>query len=139
MISLFDKELMRMEQEVRDLKTAHNIPLGSLSFYQKSGTLTWTGDPIMVELYARVTLKSGESTEPFLEILFDTPKLENFTWAVTKGWENNGTLWQQAIAFVVLDTDRLNYLVTCSSDFDLVFKLYEDGDWIGDLPEEQFL
>lgn len=33
MISLFDRELMRMEQEVRDLKTIHQRGLGTTRFY----------------------------------------------------------------------------------------------------------
>lgn len=136
MISLFDKELIRMEKEVRDLKTAHNTPLGLLSFYRKSGTFTWAVDPFQLFIYVRVTIKAGESAEPFLEILHSTPGVEYFTQTITKGWENNGTMWQQIIAFLDFTSRSLNYLITCSSDFDLIFKQYEEGDWIGDLPPE---
>ena len=34
MIALFEKELMRMEKEVRDLKTAHQRGLGTTRFYE---------------------------------------------------------------------------------------------------------
>lgn len=45
MISLFDKELMRMEQEVRDLKTIHQRGLGTVRFFdaETSTTLTTNG------------------------------------------------------------------------------------------------
>ena len=136
MQALFEKELMRMEEEVRDLKTAHRISLGSLSFYRKSGTFTWATDPFQLFIYVRVTIKTGESAEPFLEILHSTPGVEYFTWATTKGWENNGTMWQQIITFLDFTSHSLDYLITCSSDFDLIFKEYEGrSDWIGDFPE----
>lgn len=136
MTSLFEKELIRMEEEVRDLKTAHRISLGSLSFYRKSGTFTWATDPFQLFIYVRVTIKTGESAEPFLEILHSTPGVEYFTWATTKGWENNGTMWQQIITFLDFTSHSLDYLITCSSDFDLIFKEYEGrSDWIGDFPE----
>ncbi len=40
MISLFDKELMRMEQEVRDLKTIHQRGLGTTRFYTYEREIT---------------------------------------------------------------------------------------------------
>lgn len=40
MISLFDKELMRMEQEVRDLKTIHQRGLGTVKFFETETTAT---------------------------------------------------------------------------------------------------
>ena len=121
---------------MRDLKTAHRISLGSLSFYRKSGTFTWATDPFQLFIYVRVTIKTGESAEPFLEILHSTPGVEYFTWATTKGWENNGTMWQQIITFLDFTSHSLDYLITCSSDFDLIFKEYEGrSDWIGDFPE----
>ena len=36
MISLFDKELLEMEREVRDLKTIHQRGLGTTRFYSQS-------------------------------------------------------------------------------------------------------
>lgn len=138
MTSLFEKELMRMEQEVRDLKTAHNIPLGSLSFYQKSGSLTWDDTLLVHTVYVRVTLKPGESEEPFLEIIRYVNANDEFWLAgsATKGWENNGTMWQEIFYFALIDNKTINVEATCSSNFDWILKKYEDGDWVGDLPEE---
>lgn len=42
MISLFDKELLRMEQEVRDLKTIHQRGLGTVKFFETETTATLT-------------------------------------------------------------------------------------------------
>ena len=44
MISLFDLELKRMEQEVRDLKTIHQHGLGTTRFYVYDRTITIPGD-----------------------------------------------------------------------------------------------
>lgn len=137
MISLFDKELMRMEEEVRDLKTAHNISLGSLSFYQKSASLSWEGDGIGVPTYSRVTVKPGESEEPFIDIMAYSSAGDFFSISGSNGWENDGMMWQEISTVISFDlVNDATIVVTCSSDFDLIFKRYEEGDWIGGDPPE---
>lgn len=44
MISLFDKELIAMEREVRDLKTIHQRGLGTTRFYVYDREITIPGD-----------------------------------------------------------------------------------------------
>lgn len=44
MISLFDKELIAMEREVRDLKTIHQRGLGTTRFYVYDRAITIPGD-----------------------------------------------------------------------------------------------
>lgn len=44
MISLFDKELLAMEHEVRDLKTIHQRGLGTTRFYVYDRTITIPSD-----------------------------------------------------------------------------------------------
>lgn len=141
MISLFDKELMRMEQEVRDLKTAHDIPLGSVNFYSQKVTDSWSDSWLSHIYYYRVTLKAGEPIEPFIEFWFsktsgqDTDFLNN---TATNGWEQNGTMFQFLQNFFDFDTGGggMATKIVCSSNFDVLFKEYEEGDWIGDLPVE---
>lgn len=135
MISLFDKELMRMEEEVRDLKTAHRIPLGSVSFYQKTASYSWEGEQLGEMIYMRVIVKPGESTEPFIDILAYTSAGDFLSASYSNGWEDDGTMWQDLISVLAFQADDTTVVVTCSSDFDLIFKKYQDGDWVGDLPE----
>ena len=67
MISLFDLELKRMEQEVRDLKTIHQHGLGTTRFYVYDRTITIPGD--YYEWYFIGTVEDP-STIPMVAIPF---------------------------------------------------------------------
>ena len=54
MISLFDKELTRMEQEVRDLKTIHQRGLGTTRFYTYEREIEITDEYLLFFLQATV-------------------------------------------------------------------------------------
>lgn len=67
MISLFDKELLEMEREVRDLKTYCRHGLGNTRFYTKEMTIEAT----MANIYS-ITAETilGEPTPAFITIYF---------------------------------------------------------------------
>lgn len=71
MISLFDRELMRMEQEVRDLKTIHQRGLGTVKFFDAeiSTTLTSTASVLF-----QGTIASGEPANPLAISLVNFPE-----------------------------------------------------------------
>ena len=127
MISLFDKELMQLEREVRDLKTSHEIPLGALNFYAQSATvaITWVG------LYIRATIKEGELAYPYIQFYIDEENNHMITLHThLLSVENEGKIVQSYIS--LLTTATLNVRTICTSDFDMIAKPYEEGDWIGE-------
>ena len=131
MISLFDRELMRMEQEVRDLKTCHEIPVGSLNFYSKTGQATITGG-LAGDLYVRLTLKPGEPADPYAQAFIRSTDDGKFSeWVQYSSIENGGTLIQY-VFIVSPKTYEANAI--CSADFDLIVKEFEESDWVGEWP-----
>lgn len=74
MISLFEKELMRMEQEVRDLKTIHQRGLGTVRFYEASVSTTVNGSKTFT-----ANLATGEPSNPLaIGLTYGQAPLENF-------------------------------------------------------------
>ncbi len=71
MISLFDKELMRMEQEVRDLKTIHQRGLGTVKFFEAetAATLSTTAS-----VRFQGTIATGEPADPLAISLVSFPE-----------------------------------------------------------------
>lgn len=129
--SLFSRNLAYFRQELRDLKTSHPIAVGSLNFYQKSGTATTT--QFIWGIYVRMTVKPGEPLNPFAQVFFqrnDEAAIIDFI--QYQSIENNGEIIQYYFAVHIG-----SFIVSaiCSSDFDLIVKSYEDGDWIGEEPE----
>lgn len=69
MISLFDRELMRMEQEVRDLKTIHQRGLGTVKFFEAEVSAS-------ISSYTQFTanLEAGEPANPLAISLINAPE-----------------------------------------------------------------
>ena len=65
MISLFDRQLQRLEHEIRDLKTGHFIGVGTIEFYVKELDIEPTTD-LSIEL----TIAADEPLPPFLMVMF---------------------------------------------------------------------
>ena len=132
MQALFEKELIRMEQELRDLKTSHSIPVGSLNFYEHSGSAT-LGGGIAPLLYIRVTIDAGELAYPYTQVYVDeqsNSRLVDF--GQYQSIEQDGMI----IQFVYALSPRQTYNVRAisTSSFTLSVKPYEEGEWIGELP-----
>lgn len=68
MISLFDIELKRMEDELRDLKTSHPRALGLIRFYQY--TVNVDNVPSWTAFTVQAFVAEGESKAP-LFVTFD--------------------------------------------------------------------
>ena len=64
MISLFEKNLKRMQQELTDLKTVHQRGLGTIRFfqYEVSGTISQTSSYVI-----RADIVPGEIQHPFIQ------------------------------------------------------------------------
>lgn len=132
MQALFDKELIRMEQELRDLKTSHAIPVGSLNFYEHDGSAT-LGGGIAPVLYIRVTIDAGERAYPYTQVYVDEQSnsaLINFS--QYQSIEQDGMIIQFAYSLTGRRTYNVHAIST--SSFTLIVKPYEEGDWIGELP-----
>ena len=70
MISLFDRELIEMEREVRDLKTIHQRGLGATRFYKKSFTKTGASSGYH---NFRVQIYDGEPMPAIITAYINTP------------------------------------------------------------------
>lgn len=64
-MSLFDKTLIRIQQELRDLKTSHLIGAGTTQFFTRSITITPTTD-----LRVRLIIADDEPLPPFLAVIY---------------------------------------------------------------------
>lgn len=135
MASLFEKNLTRMKEELRDLKTNHNIPVGSLIFYSasKSVSLAQTAQ-IYGIIYIRITMKAGERANPYAQLYISEQSNQATTnWGNYFSVENDGMIYQFADALP--DGKTYDIKAISTSDFDFIAKEYENGDWIGVLPE----
>lgn len=65
MISLFDKELQRVEQELRDLKTSHKRGAGTTRFYTAEQTITLSNYGFAK---FQATVLEGEPSPAFISI-----------------------------------------------------------------------
>lgn len=130
MQALFDKELIRMEQELRDLKTSHAIPVGSLNFYEHSGSATLSSG-ISVGLYVRITNDAGERAYPYVQVYVDEQSNADIVnYSQEQSIEQDGEIMQ--FYFSLVGNKTYNARVISTSAFSLIVKQYEDGDWIGE-------
>lgn len=128
MTSLFDKELTEMEREVRDLKTAHDIPPGSLDFYRKSGTVT-TPSGLIMPVYVRVTNKPDEQAFSFQQVYFTrVGGAENYDWNAEIAYVQDGMIAQYY--YPLKGGTTYEFTVINTADFDLIVKNFENSDWI---------
>lgn len=78
MISLFDKELMQLEREVRDLKTIHKRGLGTVQFFTKTATYSLAAGQSVA---CTIILEDGEPTNPIcLAAVKASEPLSNFSY-----------------------------------------------------------
>lgn len=130
MQALFDKELIRMEQELRDLKTSHAIPVGSLNFYEHDGSATLSSG-ISVGLYVRITNDAGERAYPYVQVYVDEQSNADIVnYSQEQSIEQDGEIMQ--FYFSLVGNRTYNARVISTSAFSLIVKQYEDGDWIGE-------
>lgn len=130
MQALFDKELIRMEQELRDLKTSHAIPVGSLNFYEHDGSATLSSG-LSVGLYVRVTNDAGERAYPYVQVYVDEQSNADIVnYSQEQSIEQDGEIMQ--FYFSLIGNKTYNARVISTSAFSLIVKQYEDGDWIGE-------
>lgn len=132
MQALFEKELMRMEQELRDLKTSHAIPVGSLNFYEHNATVTG-GGLFAPALYVRITIDEGERAYPYTQVYVDGQSNSRIIdFGQFQSIEQDGTIIQ--FAYVLSESQPYNVRAISTSSFTLIAKPIEEGDWIGELP-----
>lgn len=130
MQALFDKELIRMEQELRDLKTSHAIPVGSLNFYEHDGSATLSSG-LSVGLYVRITNDAGERAYPYVQVYVDEQSNADIVnYSQEQSIEQDGEIMQ--FYFSLVGNKTYNARVISTSAFSLIVKQYEDGDWIGE-------
>ena len=130
MISLFDKELLEMEREVRNLKTAHDIPVGSLTFHEKSASVT-TPSGLIKPVYIRVTNNAGEMAYSYQQVyVVRAGGTENYDWEAEADYAQDGMVMQYYYPLKGGTTYTVKVINT--ADFDLIVKNYDDSDWIED-------
>lgn len=130
MNNLFDAELISAEREVRDLRTAHAIPVGSLNFYRKTATVT-TPAGLVQGVYIRVTNKEGEPNFSYQQVrVVRMNGAENYNWQSEVAYVRDGTIVQYYYPLKGGQTYEIS--VTNTSDFDLIAKNYENEDWLDD-------
>lgn len=89
MISLFEKELIAMERELRDLKTYCRHGLGNTRFYSKEMTIDCIGERIYT---FTATTKTGEPSPAFTTIYFSIPTPDTIYFTANEATETSRTL-----------------------------------------------
>lgn len=86
MRSLFEKNLVRMKSELRDLKTAHNRGLGTVKFFRYRISLTVSSSVTWMQ-YVKADIVSGEPGNPFVQALTrsSTGKYRAFDYDIISG------------------------------------------------------
>lgn len=67
MISLFERNLKRMQQELTDLKTVHQRGLGTIRFFRQ--TFTFTPSLAHKDYVLKGDIVAGEPERPFVQIV----------------------------------------------------------------------
>lgn len=67
MISLFERNLKRMKQELTDLKTVHQRGLGTIRFFRSE--FTFTPSIAHREYYIKGDIVAGEPERPFVQVI----------------------------------------------------------------------
>lgn len=130
MQALFDKELIRMEQELRDLKTSHAIPVGALNFYEQDASVT-LGAGIAPGLYVRITIDAGERPFPYAQVFASEQNNQRAAdFYQEQSIEQDGEIIQLYLSLSGNKTYNVRAIST--SAFTLIAKQYEDSDWIGE-------
>jgi hypothetical protein len=128
---LFSRNLAYFRQELRDLKTSHAIAVGSLDFYKNSASAYSTGY-FGQGIYVRITIKAGEPANPYAQVFIrktDDARFGNLL--QYQSIENDGTIIQY---YFLVSEGTYEASAICTSDFDIIVKQYQDGDWIGEEP-----
>lgn len=66
MQALFEKNLIRMKQELTDLKTVHQRGLGTIRFFRQ--TFTFTPTQAHAEYVIKADIVAGEPERPFIQV-----------------------------------------------------------------------
>lgn len=131
MTGLFEQNLAYFKQELRDLKTSHPIALGSLDFYTDTKSAYSTGY-FGAGIYVRITVKNGEPLYPYVEAFKRNTNDQMFGSLVDyQNIADDGKIIQY---YSIVSAGTYEISVISTSDFDLIVKQYEEGDWIGELP-----
>lgn len=124
-----------MEQEVRDLKTSHQIAVGSLTFYKESAQVVDAGTGLSGLVYLRMTMKNGERAYPYFQIHYSpSDNASEVVGDTYFDFANDGMILEMLV--IVSANRAYNFIITSTSAFDLIAKKYEEGDWIGPNPPE---
>lgn len=70
MISLFEKNLMRMKNELRDIKTVHDRGLGTVRFFKREKTFNL---PANTQVLFSATIESDEPEWPVCQPFASSP------------------------------------------------------------------
>lgn len=124
-----------MEQEVRDLKTSHQIAVGSLTFYRQTAQVANPSQSLSGAIYLRMTMKTGERPFPFFQLHYSpTNNSRDIVGDTYFDMTLDGMIIEIAITIGMGKT--YNFAITSTSAFDLIAKPLEPGDWIGPNPPE---
>lgn len=119
MISLFEKNLMRMKNELRDIKTVHDRGLGTVKFFRYRITQAHTSGTKLQ--YFKADIAAGEPEHPFVEGLSrsSTGKFHSACYSVDSGattvtvvfecWSGPQTLTYDIISSSVLTNLRFDH------------------------------
>lgn len=97
MISLFEKNLKRMKQELTDLKTVHQRGLGTIRFFRY--TFSFYASTQYIADIIRADIADGELAYPFIQAAEVTDDLNNTATAGGFAYESGAT--EIAVKFYV--------------------------------------
>lgn len=127
----FERNMAYFGKELRDLKTSHAIALGSLDFYKKSGTAHTSG-LFGAGIYIRLTVEPGERPDPYCQVFVRRVDDGRFwTLLQVQSIEEQGTIVQY---YYLISEGDYEATAISTSDFTLIVKEYQEGDWIGEQP-----
>lgn len=111
MISLFDRELMRMEQEVRDLKTIHQRGLGTTRFYVYERQITIPSG--IFWFYFDATVEDASLIPMAMLPFIEGPTTINYTITFTaNGFEVGGIASEGTVVVRVFTSQPLATITT---------------------------
>ena len=127
----FERNMAYFGKELRDIKTSHAIALGSLDFYKKSGTVHTSG-LFSAGIYIRLTVEPGERPDPYCQV-FVRRVDDGIFWNILQAQSiaENGTVVQY---YYIISEGDYEATAVSTSDFTLIVKEYQEGDWVGEKP-----
>lgn len=124
-----EKNLLNLERELVNLQTAHNIGLGSVTFWQYSGVAASLYQNVIA--YIKINVKAGERLNPIIIFYSDSSK-------VAQGSLFKSSVYPDRYLFYAIALDfELTYfnwkaVSTSQIEYSQAATAEEAREWLGD-------